>query len=198
MDLLETIKTRRSIRRYQKKPVALDDLLKLTNAGRLAATGGNRQPWEFIIVHQKELVDALFPCLAWLAGDGDPPPGMKPTAYIVILGDPHRSSQYQLDCSAAAQNILVAAAALGLGSCWLGSVEWHKTRGLFGIPDHLEGFGVISLGYPAQEVRIEEGGEARLPERDKQGVLKLPKRRLREVVSLDQYGHSPQPEGSNP
>ncbi|KPL18973.1 MAG: hypothetical protein AMJ92_05230 [candidate division Zixibacteria bacterium SM23_81] len=197
MSFLALINNRRSIRRYQQKPVALDNLLKLTNAGRLAATGGNRQPWEFIIVHQKKLVDALFPCLAWLPGDGEPPPGMEPTAYIVILGDPQRSSHYQLDCSAAAQNILVAAYSFGLGSCWLGSVEWHKVRGLFVIPDHLEGFGVISLGYPAQEVKIEEGGEARLPERDKQGVLKLPKRRFIEVVSLDRYGQSPKPEDSN-
>jgi nitroreductase len=198
MRFLELIYTRRSIRRYQQKPVALEDLLKLTNAGRLAATGGNRQPWEFIIVHQKKLVATLFPSLAWLAGDGDPPPGMEPTAYIIILGDPQRSNHYQLDCSAAAQNILVAAHSLGLGSCWLGSVEWHKVQELFGIPDHLEGFGVISLGYPAQEVRIEEGGEVRLPERDGQGVLKVPKRKLREVVSLDRYGQGPQPEDSNP
>lgn len=197
MRFLELINSRRSIRRYQQRSTGLEDLLKLANAGRLAATGGNRQPWEFIIVHQKKLVDALFPCLAWLAGDGDPPPGMEPAAYIVILGDPQRSSHYQLDCAAAAQNILVAAHSLGLGSCWLGSVEWRRVRELFGIPDHLEGFGVISLGYPAQEVRIKEGGEARLPERDEQGILKLPKRRLGDVMSLDRYGQGPQPEDLN-
>jgi nitroreductase len=191
MDLFEAIHRRRSIRRYQQWPVALDDLLKLANAGRLAATGGNRQPWEFIIVHQKELVDSLFPCLAWLTGDGDPPLGMEPVAYIVILGDPQRSAHYQLDCAAAAENVLLAAHALGLGSCWIGSVQWKKVRGLLAIPEHLEGFGVLSLGYPAQEVRICGGKASRLPERDGHGVLNVPKRNLDELVNLNRYGQHP-------
>jgi nitroreductase len=188
INLLQTITSRRSVRRYQQRPVALDNLLKLTDAGRLAATGGNRQPWEFIIVHRKDLVDALFPCLAWLAGDGNPPPGMEPVAYIVILGDPQRSAHYPLDCAAAAQNILLAACALGLGSCWLGSVKWKNVRELLDIPDHLEGFAVISLGYPAQQISIEEGKESRLPERDEAGVLCVPKRRPEELVHVDRYG----------
>lgn len=190
MDLLEAIISRRSIRRYQQRPVALEALLKLTDAGRLAATGGNRQPWEFIIVHQKELVETLFPCLAWLAGDGHPPAGMEPVAYMVILGDPQRSAHYQLDCAAAAQNILVAAQVLGLGSCWLGSVDWRTVRQLLNIPDHLEGFGVVSLGYPAQKVVIEAGMDDRLPKRDEQGVLHLSKRSREELVHLNRYGRS--------
>jgi nitroreductase len=190
MDLLRIITSRRSIRRYQQRPLALEDLLSLTKAGRLAASGGNRQPWEFIIVHQREPVEALFPCLAWLAGDGDPPPGMEPVAYIVILGDPQRSGHYQLDCAAAAQNILLAAQALGLGSCWLGSVDWRKVRQLLDIPEHLEGFGIISLGYPAQKVVVEEGVADRLPKRDEKGVLHLSKRSQEELVHLNRYGES--------
>ena len=188
MDMLESIFTRRSIRRYQRKTVALEDLLKLADAARLAATGGNRQPWEFIIVHKKELVDALFPCLAWLAGDGDPPRGMEPVAYIVILGDPQRSAHHLLDCAAAAQNILLAAHALALGSCWIGSVQWKKVSRLLAIPENLDGFAVISLGYPAQEVTVEDRKEARLPERDEAGVLHLPKRKKEELVHLNRYG----------
>jgi nitroreductase len=162
-------------------------LQKLAGAGRLAATGGNRQPWEFIVVQQKELIERIFPCLAWLAGDGDPPPGTEPTAYIVILGDSQRSSHWQLDCAAAAQNILSAACALGLGSCWLGSVRWDQVRELLKIPDRLESFAVISLGYAAQEVAVEEG-EGRLPARDDEGILHVPKRHREEVVHLNRYG----------
>lgn len=190
MDLLENIENRRSIRRYQRRPIALKDLLRLVNAGRLAATGGNRQPWEFIIVHQKELVDSLFPCLAWLAGDGDPPRGMEPAAYIVILGDAQRSSHYQLDCAAAAENILIFAQALGLGSCWIGSVQWKRVQKLLAIPEHLDGFAVISLGYPAQEVVIDEGSDDRLPKRDEKGILHLPKRLKEEIVHLNRYSES--------
>jgi nitroreductase len=156
----------------------------------LAATGGNRQPWEFIIVHQKELVDSLFARLAWLAGDGDPPQGMEPVAYIVILGDPQRSSHYQLDCAAAAENILLCAHALGLGGCWIGSVQWKRVQKLLAIPEHLDGFAVISLGYPAQEVVIEEGGDDRLPKRDEKGVLHLSKLSSEELVHLNRYGES--------
>jgi nitroreductase len=177
------------MRRYQQKAIPPDHLQKLADAGRLAATGGNRQPWEFIVVQQEELVDQTFPCLAWLAGDGDPPSGMEPTAYIIILGDPRRSNHWQLDCAAAAENILVAAQVLGLGSCWLGSVQWSKVREILDIPDHLEGFGVISLGYPAQEVVVDER-EGRLPERDEQGVLVLPKRPRERVVHVDGYGEA--------
>ncbi len=188
MECLKAIGSRRSIRRYRQKPIPVADLLKLADAGRLAATGGNRQPWEFIIVYQKTLSATLFPFLAWLAGDGDPPPGKEPTAYIVILGDAQRSSHWQLDCAAAAQNILVAAWALGLGSCWLASVRWEKIRQLLDIPDHLEGFAIISLGYPAQKVMIEEGREERLPERDLSERLHLPKRTREKIVHLNGYG----------
>jgi nitroreductase len=188
MNLLEAILSRRSIRRYRQRPVPLETLLQLADAGRLAASGGNRQPWEFIIVHQGALVDQIFPCLAWLAGDGDPPSGSEPTAYIIILGDPQRSSHWQLDCAAAAQNILLAANTSGLGSCWLGSVQWQKVLRILDVPDHLEGFAVISLGHPAQAVVIEEGRGARLPERDDKGVLHVPKRARQEVVHVDGYG----------
>ena len=114
-------------------------------------------------------------------------PGMEPTAYLIILGDPQRSGHWQLDCAAAAQNILVAAQAIGLGSCWLGSVQWDRVRDVLDIPDHLEGFGVISLGYPAQVVVVEER-EGRLPERDEKDVLLLPKRPRGRVVHVDGYG----------
>jgi nitroreductase len=82
---------------------------------------------------------------------------------------------------------LVAANALGLGSCWLGSVEWKKVKKILDIPDRLEGFAVIALGYPAQEVVVEEGGDERLPRRDERGVLRVPKRTRDAVVHLNQY-----------
>jgi nitroreductase len=109
MDTLGTIRKRRSVRAYTGEPIPREDLLTIVDAGRLAATGGNRQPWEFIAVTDREIIDQLTVAARWMDKAG---------AIIAVVMD--ESSRWWLeDGSAAIENMLLAGTALGYGSCWL-------------------------------------------------------------------------------
>jgi len=141
MNTFETIKMRRSVRNFTGDPIPLSDLEKIVDAGRLAPTGSNRQPWDFIVVTQKDIIQRLSKAGAWSADAG---------AMIVVVMDP--SSKYWVeDGSAAIENILLAATALGYGSCWLqGNAKPHEAefKHLLKIPDHLKLLTLIPIGVP--------------------------------------------------
>ena len=109
MDALEAIKKRRSVREYTGDPIPRGDLEAIVDAGRMAATGFNHQPWDFIVVTQQEMIQKLKIASQWMEKAG---------AIIAVVLDP--SSKYWLeDGSAAVENMLIASTALGYGSCWL-------------------------------------------------------------------------------
>jgi len=133
MDALEAIFTRRSIRAYTSEPVSEEDLKVILEAAMNAPSASNRQPWHFIVVMLAQ----------------------APLA-IVVCGDTKVSSSYwQQDCSAATENILLAARALGLGTVWLGVYPREdRVRGisrLFQLPAHVKPLAVIAVGHPAEE-----------------------------------------------
>ena len=141
MDTFETINKRRSVRNFTGDPVPLKDLEKIVDAGRLAPTGSNRQPWDFIVVTQNDIIQRLSKVGAWSADAG---------AMIIVVMDP--SSKYWIeDGSAAIENMLLAATALGHGSCWLqGNAKPHEAefKHLLNIPDHLKLLTLIPIGVP--------------------------------------------------
>ena len=109
MDTLEAIRKRRSIRAYTGEPIPREDLLTIVDAGRLAASGSNHQPWEFIVVTDREIIGQLTIAAQWMDKAG---------AIIAVVMD--ESSRWWLeDGSAAIENMLLAGTALGYGSCWL-------------------------------------------------------------------------------
>lgn len=109
MDTLEAIRKRRSVRAYTGAPIPREDLLTIVDAGRLAATGSNHQPWEFIVVTDRGIIDQLKVAAQWMDKAG---------AIIAVVMD--ESSRWWLeDGSAAIENMLLAGTALGYGSCWL-------------------------------------------------------------------------------
>lgn len=144
MDALEALRTRRSVRRYAPgRKIPRDTLGQIVDCGRLAASARNTQPWEFVVVtdpgrlaeiaaltaHGKFIADASA-CVAVFCRDGD----------------------YPLeDGCAATQNILVAARAFGLGSCWVaGARKEHApaVEALLGVPPGIGLISLVALGYP--------------------------------------------------
>ncbi|MBU1063514.1 nitroreductase family protein, partial [bacterium] len=88
MDVVELIKSRRSIRQFKQKEIPQDILINCVNAARIAPSAANLQPLEYILVTDKEQLDYMFPLLRWAAyinPKGDPKPGQHPTAYLVVL-----------------------------------------------------------------------------------------------------------------
>jgi nitroreductase len=150
MDALEAIYTRRSIRSYTDEPVSDEDLTTILEAGMNAPSANNAQPWHFIIVKDRAKLNSIMevhPYSRMLA--------QAPLA-ILVCGDTIISSSFWAqDCSAATENILLAAKALNLGSVWMGvypnEQRLASIKALFNIPTHIEPLNVIAIGHPAED-----------------------------------------------
>jgi nitroreductase len=143
MEALEAIKKRRSIRKYTGHPIPREDLIKIVDAGRLAATGNNQQPWDFIVVTDRAMIDNLKVAAQWMENAG---------AIIALVMDP--SSRWWVeDGAAAVENILIASTALGYGSCWLEGYTLPKEeefKKLMNVPREKRLLTLIPLGVPAE------------------------------------------------
>ncbi len=143
MDTLEAIRSRRSIRRYTDEAVPKADLETIVDAGRLAATGSNRQPWDFVVVTDRPAIAGLKVAGAWIETAG---------AVIVVVMDP-ASRWWIEDGAAAIENMLLASTALGYGSCWVeGDALPHEEtiKSLLGIPSDRRVMALIPIGIPAE------------------------------------------------
>jgi nitroreductase len=141
MDALEAIRKRRSVRRYTGEPIPRADLETIVDAGRLAATGNNRQPWDFIVVTRRETIDQFKVAAEWIEKAG---------AVVAVVLDP-ASRWWVEDGSAAIENILLASTALGYGSCWLeGWTLPHEDefKALLGVPREKRLLTLIPIGVP--------------------------------------------------
>jgi len=146
MDALQAIRTRRSIRKYQDKPIPKETLEAIVDCGRLAATGRNEQPWEFVVVTDPDVKQQIADATdfgKFIA---------QAAACIAVFC---RDTKYYLeDGSAATQKILVGAWAMGVGSCWIAGDKKHyaSTIGdILGVPENIKLVSLIALGYPAEQ-----------------------------------------------
>lgn len=146
---LGAIFARRSIRVYAGEPVSQADIQSLLEAGMAAPSASNRRPWHFVVVTDREILRALaqaHPFGKMLA---------RAEVAIAVCGDPAISDWWVQDCSAATENILVAAAALGLGAVWIGShgrsERENAIRNVLGIPAQIGVLSLISIGHPGEE-----------------------------------------------
>jgi len=185
MELEHAIATRRSIRRFAPRPVPVQDLRAIADAGRLAASAGNRQPCRFVAVTRADLVEQMHQRVEWLAAVGDPPPGTQPAAYFVVIADTSANASFASDCAAAAQNMLLAAHGRGIGGCWIGSVNRQAVRKLLVVPAGLEIYAVLALSYPAEQAIAIESAREITVERAEDGVVRVPKRALDDVLRFD-------------
>ena len=143
MDALEAIRKRRSIRKYTGDAIPRQDLETIVDAGRLAATGSNQQPWDFIVVTNWDTIDQLKVASPWMDKAG---------AIIAVVMDP--SSRWWLEDGAAAiENMLIACTALGYGACWLEGYtvpREEEFKRLLGVPEDRRLLTLIPVGVPAE------------------------------------------------
>jgi len=151
---LEAIRTRRSVRRFRPEIIPEADLMEMLNAGRLAPTAGNFQPWEFIVTTDKDTIAALRE-----ATYNRQELMASAPVVVVVCADPKKSEYYGergmnyfclIDCANATDNILLAAHALGYGGCWVGGFSERAVRRVLGIPDDKRVVSLIPLGKPAE------------------------------------------------
>jgi nitroreductase len=186
METYEAIMSRRTIRKFRQDKIGTETLKRIVNAGRLAAQGANMQPMKYIIVQNSAVLEMLFEATAWAAyikPQGNPAEGERPVAYIVALADTHiKKTGYDIDAGAAIENILIAAAGEGIGTCWLGAINRDKIREILSIPERFAVHSLIALGYPAEQPVIEDEKGSIKYYMDEHGVLHVPKRRLEDVI----------------
>lgn len=143
METLEAIRKRRSVRKYTGDPIPRKDLETIVDAGRMAASGNNRQPWEFVVVTERAMIDKLKIASQWMEQAG---------AIIAVVLDP--GSRWWLeDGSAAIENMLIASTALGYGSCWLEGYTLPREdelKALLGIPDDKRLLSLVPIGVPVE------------------------------------------------
>jgi len=191
MSLYELILSRRSIRQFKPEPVSRSILEKLINAARLAPSGANLQPLEFVVVDEEEVRKRLFPCLRWaayIAPEGNPQPGHEPVAYVVVLVNLKlRKKGYERDVGAAVENMILAAWEERVGSCWIANADIEKIRDMLNVPEDYKVDSVLALGYPAEEPITEELKESVKFWKDSKGRLHVPKRRLDDIVHFNSF-----------
>lgn len=149
MDVFECIKTRRSIRAYQKREIEEEKLFKILEAARLAPSAHNHQPWKFIVVRDEKKKDALVSACCGQEFVRDA------ACLIVGLGlKKHRFknglNSNAIDVTIALEHIVLEAWEEGIGSCWILAFWPDEVRKILEIPEDIDIVGILTLGYPAE------------------------------------------------
>jgi nitroreductase len=149
---MEAIKKRRSIRKYTNQAVSDEQIKILLEAAMSAPSAGNEQPWHFIVIKERHLLDEVpkyHPYSSMLK--------QAPVAVLVCADtklNKYNMDYWVQDCAAATENLLVAVAAQGLGAVWLGVYPGQERvaglRQLFNVPEEVIPFALVPIGYPAE------------------------------------------------
>jgi nitroreductase len=145
VEAIEVLKTRRSVRAYKREPVPKKTIEDIVDCGRLAATAVNIQPWEFVVVTDSEVLRRIAKTTDYGGFIAD-----APVCVVVLCRD---TKYYLEDGSAATENILLAARAHGLGSCWVAGDKKpyaEEICRLVGAPAGYKLVSLIPIGYPAE------------------------------------------------
>ena len=187
MQVQEAIRTRRSIRRFQDRPVDGETLKKLVDLARLHASGGNMQPLRYAVIAGQTQKDLLFEKLKWamylpaltIAAD------QRPGGYIVVLCDTRVKKQCQFDLGAAATTIMLAAREMGLDTCALGAFSAQEVAKQLELPDHLHPELVLAVSFRGQESEAVAYDGSICYTMDEAGNFRVPKYSLEDVLLLE-------------
>lgn len=150
MDVFTVISTRRSIRRYHSTPIPEATLSRILEAGRLAPSAHNRQPWHFLVITDPTVRQQMREAYDrdWFN---------EPPLLLVVCADPwvawtrpDGQAFGPIDASIALQNMILQATAEGLGTCWIGAFDEAAAKRILRIPEPIRVVAMTPLGYPAE------------------------------------------------
>ena len=147
MSLIDLVLSRRSIRKYESKNIPEEVLQQILEAGRQAPSAANRQPIRFVVVTDQSVVKSVCDTLVTR---------FVKSAPVAIAGCADVKSFLTgkwavVDATIAMQNMVIAAWALGIGSCWIGACNEEKVKELLKIPDRWKFVALLTLGFPAEQ-----------------------------------------------
>ncbi len=167
MDCIEALKTRRSIREFTEEEPSLNTILKALDIARYAPSAKNTQPWRFIIVRDKNLIDKLS-----RIHSGATPLKNAKTAVVVLANKNESPTSYLIDASLAAVYFWLALHCIGLGAVWIQTLRnINEINKILDIPEEYIPVAIFAIGYP----------------REKPGPK--PRRPLKELVFINKYGN---------
>ncbi|MCG9479037.1 MAG: nitroreductase family protein [Actinomycetia bacterium] len=184
---------RRSIRKFLPQPIDMKILAEVVNAARLAPSAANVQPLEYVVVDDKDQTENIFPLTTWagyIQPEGTPPAGQRPTAYVAVVVNQEiaRSDYYLVDMGLAVENLILAAAEQGIGSCIIGACDKEKIGEIVNLPSNRKVELVIALGYPAEKPVAEDAESDSIKYyQDSRGRLHVPKRHLKAIMQHNRY-----------
>lgn len=173
MSFLELAKRRYSVRKYRNDPVEEEKLMQVLEAGRIAPSAVNFQPWQFIVLRDEEIKKKVAASYSkdWL---------LQAPVIIVVCGDHSKSwrradgkDHCDIDVAIATDHMTLAAADLGLGTCWICAFNSMQCSKILGLPSHIEPMVLLPLGYPADEADVNRHASKR--------------KKLEEIVHWDGY-----------
>lgn len=159
MDVYEAIRTRRSVRAYRPDPIPEDVLQRILDAGRMAPSAANKQSWKFVVVRDADLRSRLA-----VAAHNQSFVGEAPVVIVAVGLSPERTMSCEVpadpvDLAIAVDHMTLAAAAEGLGTCWIGAFDQNEVRRLLGIPDSCKVIALLPVGYPADQPKAKSRKE---------------------------------------
>jgi nitroreductase len=169
LDTFTCIRTRREVREYLDEPISEESLLRILEAGRLAPSSKNSQPWHFVVIKNKETLDriaSLTPTGAHI--------GKAPLAIAVLMDG---AKLPEVDGARAIQNMVLAAWDLRIGACWITNFYEDAVKDILGAPQRMKLVSVIPFGYPTK------------PKTNRKKIRKP----LNEIVSLERLGEPLRP-----
>ncbi len=163
MDVYEAIRLRKAVRSYEDRPVEKDKLERVLNAARLAPSARNMQEWRFVVVSERATREALRDAANNQAFVAEAPIVIAGCAvksdHVMRCGQP----SYAIDVAIATGHLILAAAAEGLGTCWIGAFDEGEVRRALNIPSGVRVVELLTLGYPVDAAPVSKN---RLPLRE--------------------------------
>lgn len=148
MDIYEAIKTRKSVRTYERREVPDDVLIRILDAARLAPSANNFQEWRFVVVRAAQTRRKIAQAACRQTFVGEAPVVLaccaKDNRHVMTCGQ----ASYPIDAAIAIDHITLCAAAEGLGTCWIGAFYEDEVKQILGIPPNIRVVALLSLGYP--------------------------------------------------
>jgi nitroreductase len=187
MDFFKLIAWRRSVRRFAARAIERDKLLQILEAARIAPSSSNRQAWHFIVIDDRHLIEQIPKQVA--LGEKMAAAFLKDTPCVIVgcytralthhLARLFKHENYLIDVSIAMTHINLAAAALGIGSCFVGWFHTRKLKKMLGLPARYNIAVLLALGYPADASTDEAIG----------GVPARARKDIDDIVSRNIYGN---------
>jgi nitroreductase len=156
MEFIDVINNRRSVRGYNDKTVEVEKLEQVLECARWAPSWANKQCWSFIVIKDRDTIEAISKSALvnkWLS---------KAPSIIVACADPNLSGSHNnmdyflVDVSIAMEHLVLAAANLGLGTCWIGAFDENKVKKILNIPGNIRVVALTPIGYPAEKPNFRE------------------------------------------